>query len=684
MAELIGLWSHALAAALYGALAIWQLRGWRAEHFNRPLTAAFAAMACWALLHAIYAPQTMPAGLGESARNLAFLAFMHAIVRDADDERQRAVKLVYGAVAAVVGLQIILALLTPFFTEGAGAASTLLWTKYSLGLTAAAGSLVLVHNLYAQASAASRAAIQLPVIALAALWGFDLHLYTMAYLTQQPWTDLFAMRGALAALLVPLFALAARRNAGWRVQLSRAATFQSLSLLAILLYLIIMIWATRAMALVGADWVRLLQAGFIFVVTLAVVLLLPSKKVRGWLQVQVAKHFFEHRYDYREDWLRFTRMVGRTEEDGTPLGERVVNALADIAGSPAGLLLTPEDGRLMPYAAHNWRREQPSGESSADFLRFLGATSYVIDFGGKEIVGLQPAAPQWLMEIGNAWAGVPLVHNGVLVGLVILEKPTPARLMDWEDFDLFRTAGIQAASYLAEARSQQALTDAQRFDEFNRRFAFIMHDIKNLVSQLSLVARNAERHADNPEFRADMVATLQSSVKKMNDLLARLSRSSSPEAQDAQATLIHPIVATIAEAKRCIHPVEVEGDARLAALADAARLEQALGHFVQNVIDASPAGAPVRIVFAARGDEVAIEVSDSGCGMSADFIRTRLFQPFASTKDTGFGVGAFEAKSLVAAMGGRVEVESREGEGSRFTIFLPTAAEAADSQRMRA
>src|SRR3546814_10751878 len=86
---------------------------------------------------------------------------------------------------------------------------------------------------------------------------------------------------------------------------------------------------------------------------------------------------------------------------------------------------------------------------------------------------------------------------------------------NWEDFDLLRTVGQQAASYIAEAQSQSALADAEKFEEFNRRFAFIMHDIKNLVSQLSLVARNAERHADKPEFRADMVATLQSSVGKM-------------------------------------------------------------------------------------------------------------------------------------------------------------------------
>jgi signal transduction histidine kinase len=128
------------------------------------------------------------------------------------------------------------------------------------------------------------------------------------------------------------------------------------------------------------------------------------------------------------------------------------------------------------------------------------------------------------------------------------------------------------------------------------------------------------------------------------------------------------------------------GDARLAVVADPAGLEQALGHLVQNAIDASPAGAPVRICFERRGGEVGIAVIDSGEGMSAEFIRSRLFQPFSSTKEGGFGVGAFEARSIVAAMSGRIEVESRPGEGSRFTILLPAADAAAfePEQRMRA
>jgi putative PEP-CTERM system histidine kinase len=264
-----------------------------------------------------------------------------------------------------------------------------------------------------------------------------------------------------------------------------------------------------------------------------------------------------------------------------------------------------------------------------------------------------------------------------LVGIVILQHPLVRRPLDWEDFDLFRAAGMQAASYLAEARGQEALANAQRFDEFNRRFAFIMHDVKNLVSQLSLVIRNAERHADKPEFRQDMIATLESSVKKMNDLLARLSRGgSNVEAEPVRAVSLAAAVGSVAEIKRRVHPVEVAGGAAVAALADPARLAQALMHLVQNAIDASPADAPVTLRYGRRREEAAIEVEDCGAGMSAQFIRTRLFQPFASTKENGFGVGAYEARSLVAAMGGRIEVESREGAGTRFTILLPLAGSA--------
>jgi putative PEP-CTERM system histidine kinase len=673
MVVLIGLWSHLLAAALYGALAVWQLRHWNGDHRNRPLVTAFAVLSVWCIFLSMEGPHYVLAHFAESARNLAFLSFMYGIMQGAADDghRRRAVKAVYAAVAGVVGLQIVISGVMPEFAHLPQVLAALASTQHIIGLTIAAGALVLVHNLYGQAAPDSRWGIQLPAIALAAMWAYDLHLYTTAYLTRGPVEDLFAMRGAILAMVVPLFALASRRNASWKMQLSRAATFQSIGVIAILAYLILMMSATRAMELAGGDWVRVGQIALIFAMTVAAVILLPSGRARAWMRVVMAKHFFEHRYDYRAEWLRFTHTIGRGGEER--LEERVVKALGDIAGSPGGLLLMPdEQGRLAPAARWNFPHEaEPGRDDDGAFARFLAVTSHVVDFSDGAEEGRCAGVPQWIRALPNLWAGVPLIHGDRLVGLVLLEHALVRRPLDWEDFDLFRTAGIQAASYLAEAQSQQALADAQRFDEFNRRFAFIMHDIKNLVSQLSLVARNAERHAENPKFRADMIATLQSSVKKMHELLARLSNGSRQGAEPPRPVSVEALAAKIAGAKKRIHPVLVEGQLSLVAQADPGRLEQALSHLVHNAIDASPAGEPVRIRLSARGPEAAIEVIDSGAGMSAEFVRTRLFQPFASTKDNGFGVGAFEARSLVAAMGGRIEVASREGEGSRFTVFLP-------------
>jgi len=681
MIGFIGLWSHALAALLFGALALWQLRHWNVDSRNRPLVGAFAVTSLWCIFSALLGSHSFLAGLAESGRNFAFLAFMYGIVRSAEeDDRQRAVKLVYAVVAGVIGLQLTIAGVLPQFAGEPTVYQALNSTGQIIGLTIAAGSLVLVHNLYGQAAPDSRWGIRLPMIALAGMWIYDLHLYTVAYLTRGPVDDLFAMRGAILAMVVPLFAMASRRNAHWRMQLSRAATFQSLSVMAILGYLILMMSATRALEIIGGEWVRIGQIGLVFAMTVVTVILLPSGRLRAWLRVMLAKHFFEHRYDYREEWLRFTRTVGIAGEDQAPLGERIVKALADVAESPGGLLLMPDEGeRLIPAARWNWHHDVPSGGAAdAAFLRFLEGSSHVVDFGtirgGRlKAGGESVAVPGWMPALANAWAGVPLLHSDKLVGFVILEHPPVRRPLDWEDFDLFRTAGIQAASYLAEALSQEALANAQRFDEFNRRFAFIMHDIKNLVSQLSLVARNAERHAHNPEFREDMIATLQASVKKMNDLLARLNRGNGGEAEPPRAIAVAQVASAVAEVKRRVHPVEFSGGWEIEAIADPVRLEQALAHLAQNAIDASEPGAPVRISCWQQGAEAAIEIADQGAGMSADFIRARLFQPFASTKESGFGVGAFEARTLVSAMGGRIEVESREGEGSRFTVFLPLA-----------
>jgi len=669
-----------VAAALYGALAVFQLRRWNGDLRNRPLLAAFGAMAVWTIFLALVGPYSLMAQLSEGGRNLAFLAFMYGLMASAGgDQGKSALKGVFAAVAAVIGLQIVIGGVMPQFQHAPLVLQALASTGQIIGLTIAAGALILVHNIYGLAAPDSRSALRFPMLALAVMWAIDLHLYTVDYFLRTPARELFAARGVLLALIAPLFALGLR-NVSWRIQISRVATFQSLSVIAILAYIITMMLAARAIEIVGGDWARIGQVAIVLGMTLAALLVLPSARLRAWLRVTLAKHLFEHRYDYRQEWLRFTDTVGKGVA-GAPLEERVVKALADIGGAPGGLLLLVDEHRRLSAGGHwNWTGEAPlaGAEGAEALLAHVEQGGYVVDFAalrdGRLVDGRQEIpVPAWLAGMERAWAGIPLSHEGRLAGLVILEHPAIRRRLDWEDFDLFRTAGIQAASCIAEARGQQALADARRFDEFNRRFAFILHDIKNLVSQLSLVTRNAERHADNPEFRADMIATLQSSVRKMNDLLARLSPGAARGSDPPRATEVQPLLDTIAAAKQRQHPVRAFSDAGLVAMADPAGLEQAISHLVQNAIDASEPGIPVILRAFESGGDVAIEVIDRGAGMAAEFIRTRLFQPFASTKEQGFGVGAYEAKSLIIAMGGRLEVESRLGDGTRFTLFLPGA-----------
>jgi signal transduction histidine kinase len=170
----------------------------------------------------------------------------------------------------------------------------------------------------------------------------------------------------------------------------------------------------------------------------------------------------------------------------------------------------------------------------------------------------------------------------------------------------------------------------------------------------------------------------------MNDLLARLSPQAQARAQRAEPQPLRTILSDAIAAKRRDHEVKLLGDTTLWAVVDATGLEQAVGHLIQNAVEASSSDAPITVRVAPVGDEVRITIADHGTGMDGDFVRNRLFQPFASTKPGGFGIGSFEARSLIVAMGGRLVVDSTPGAGSEFSIFLPAADEAAQPQRKRA
>ena len=691
MNGLIAFWSYALAACLFASILLWRLRE-RVEGPGRLLVGAYFAMAVWASVSAIRGPVDLVTIPAETIRNLAWIMLLHAIWGDLKDGARRAVRLVFGAVALVIGMQLVLNVLMLVIPLPADVAADVLATDRLLRISMAAGALVIVHNVYGQAAPQSRLGIRTTMLGLALIWGYDLNLYTLAYLEPQGAGILFEYRGLFTALIAPLFIVGSAGRKALKIRLSRAATFQSLSLLAICVYFAVM--AVLATALRGSqwNWGSSVTAILLATMMIATAVLVLSQWARGWVKVKLAKHLFEHRYDYRTEWLRFTETLGRVGRDALPLGERIVKAFADIVEAPGGLLLISDAGTAVGVAAEwNWPAASTSADAlqSSDFWSDVEGLGRVLEFealrhGWGSTKDRAVSVPDWLLTETAVWAGVPLIHHGRLVGVVLLARPEYQRPLDWEDFDLLRTAGAQAASTLSEAHGQEALAKAQRFDEFNRRFAFILHDIKNLVSQLSLLSRNAERHADNPEWRADMVATLKGSVGKMNDLLARLSPKAGARVQRIEALSLRPLLTDAISAKRGEHDVRLLGDAGVWAEADGPALEQALGHLIQNAVEACSASVPVTVRVTSKATGVTITINDKGVGMDADFVRNRLFQPFSSTKPGGFGIGAFEARSLITAMGGQLTVESSPGKGTTFTIRLPAAEPVSEPQRKRA
>ena len=207
MDALIGFWSHALAASLFAALMIWRLGDAARDPAQRLLAGAFALTACWAWLAAVV-PGEPVLGFAESARNLLWISLLYSLSA-ADEERQHGLKLVYAAVAGVIGLQLIGDSLQLFSPSAAVARTGLI-----LRITTAAGALVLVHNIYGQAAPASRSHIRFAMLGLALMWVYDLNLYTVVDLGSASAPRLTEWRGLAVALAAPLFALATRKQGG--------------------------------------------------------------------------------------------------------------------------------------------------------------------------------------------------------------------------------------------------------------------------------------------------------------------------------------------------------------------------------------------------------------------------------------------------------------------------------------
>jgi len=670
---------YGLAALAYLGLSGLIVASWRRRPQGRLLLLATGLSAVWGGLAALTAWGALPPRLGlaaEVARNGTWLALLLHILHlrlPADATLPTPLRLIR-SVGSVLVIGMLLASAYSFI---APAHPLLARWAGNLGLVLLTViGLVLVEQVYRGARSEDRWAIKFLCLGLGGLFVYDFYLYANAALFNAMDAQVWAARGYVAALVAPLIAVSAARNPEWAapVGLSRSMAFHTTSLLAAGIYLLLMAGAGYYLRLFGGEWGDVVQTVFIFAAAMLLVLLMFSGTLRARLRVFLSKHFFSYRYDYREEWLNFTRTL--TEgQPGEQLCERAVEALARLIESPGGALWMREGEASYQRASHwNWADIHGTEPAHSPFIEWLTRKQWVMDIDEMKTrrdLYDDLDAPAWIRQTDGVWLVVPLMLHEELLGFVVLKHSLGNIPFNWEVSDLLKLAARQAAAHLAQMRASNQLIVARQFESFNRTTTFIIHDLKNLVAQLSLLLANAEKHKHNPEFQADMLDTVESAVTRMNKVLAQLRRGG--DAAQAQTVSLADILTDAAASKQAfkLRPTLDLPPASLRVRADRERLTRAIGHLLQNALEATPPSGEVSLRACEESGQAIIDIIDCGSGMDDEFIRTRLFQPFDSTKGAGMGIGAYECRETLRALGGNIEVSSTLGKGTHFRLSLP-------------
>ena len=660
----VAAWSHGSAALAFLVLAVMVATVWRGRPNGAVFGFACMVTSAWGALCAASTALAVPQPLVESLdllRSAGWTVFLFAMLglRSA----QRAL-----LVPAAVGYAGFLLLLVLRIEQLVGVAPMLL-ARVGFAVL----GMLLVEHLYRNRTAQQRWAIKFACLGIGAIFVFDFYMYSDAALMRVVHPDIWAARGFGAALCAPLLAISVSRSAAWSdgLAVSRRMLFHSAALAGSSIYLLLMGSAGYLLRFYGGRWGPVMQLAFLFGALVLLAVILFSGSFRAWLKVFISKHFYSYHYDYREEWMRFTRALS---ERGPGLGERAIHALGALVESPGGALWLRRDDAQFELSAHvNTTPARDALPAAHPMCAFLESRQWVIDT--RELVdlpdlygGLQ--LPPVIAEVPRARLVVPLMLHGRLFGLMLLVEPRSRFTLNWEAIDLLRIAASQAASYLAQQEAADALMLARQFESFNRMSTFIVHDLKNLVSQLSLLSTNARTHSADPEFQQDMAETMAHAVSKMKHLLQRLARGGAVE-RTAPLSLSELLARAVAlKAAFVPRPVFTCG-ADAAVVADAERLERVVGHLIQNAIEATPKEGKVAVSLCVRGNNAVIEISDTGAGMTEEFMRERLFKPFESTKPAGMGIGAFESREYIRELGGRLEVGSQPLCGTTFRIVLP-------------
>lgn len=561
------------------------------------------------------------------------------------------------------------------WTDASAAYETdlLIWSNLSLAIF----SLVCVEQLYRNTNESRL--VKLLSIAISAIFIYDIYLFSHSLIFEQIDQGLWQARGAVngtVALIMALGALAistqSQRTA--RLSISRPVVFYTTSLSAAGSFLALMAIGGFYVQSYGGQWGSILQVILLFLAMLSITAVFISRTIQSRLNVWINKNFFHHKYDYRVEWLKLINDLSQPTPDGD-FNRRALDIVAAIFKSPHSGLWLNRQGVYSPETIIGLTLPETdlSVPMNSPFCQQLKDNEWVFSVESSANSDSSPhdVLPPWMLEIPQLWLVLPLLTENDLLGFIVLTKPKLDPSLTWEDLDLLKAVGRQVASYLEKHQAAELLVEAKQFDAFNKLTAFIMHDLKNLIAQQGLVVENAAKHKENPAFVEDAIRTIENSVGRMNTLLKKLQQN---EPSEFRSLELHKVL--MESVKKCqeqkpVPILRLDND-DIKVNADLDRLIMTFTHVIKNAQEATKSNGFVDVTLRREDNNAIITVEDNGSGMDEEFIKTRLFKPFVTTKSgKGMGIGVYQTKEFIASLGGDVTVNSTLGEGSTFTIRLP-------------
>lgn len=685
-------WSSGLCALAYCAFSI-LLIGQR--HTKRALENSSISVRAAAITSALWALCSLATALVESrllwltsvlfdtVRYALWFAFLLRVLQlNSGTQAPTAMRLITPAALVLITVHTLAYIASAIqMVKLGGPLPVLLMTQMALTIF----GLVLLEQVIRNIQEDLRWSIKPLCLGLGGIFVFDLYLYAQAVLFSRPDADALSIRGMVHGMVVPLMVVSAIRQNNWatRVRLSPKAAFHTTALLGVGIYLLFLSGVGYYVRYFGDEWGRALQQGLLFLGLVLLTVLMLSGSARARLRVLVRKHLFHYQFDYREEWLKFTRSLA-SKENASGFGQQVIRGLADLLESPAGALWTYDrlSDAFNQSATWNLAPKKAVESMGSDFCRFVQSRGWVINLDEcsrqseryKEF-----AMPIWLREMSQAWLVIPLMVDKVLIGFCVLTRARTPIDVNWEVNDLLKTAGHQAAGFIAQMQATEELLEARKFESFNRMSAFMVHDLKNIITQLSLMIKNAKRFGENPAFQRDMLTTVESSLERMQKIFLQMRQGPSPTGSSRSVNSKQLIERISAQCAARNQSLEIHSSVAVNIQGHEERLERVIGHLVQNAFEAIEDHGRVWVRVEHLGTTAKVIVGDTGKGMSADFMQNHLFKPFQTTKSSGMGIGAYESLQYVRDLGGSIDVQSTETAGTIVTLLLPVVEPATEA-----